>query len=269
MASLVGLPLFFILIVVATIAKKEFRHMAKKKWYAVKKGITPGIYTEWPMAEAQVKGFPGARFKGFTSKQEAELWLEGKLVEQKGNVAKKKTAKPRNESAAAPDGFEDGIVIYTDGGSINNPGPGGYGIVLTYGEKCGKKLAGTQEEISGGFRLTTNNRMELMACIVALRKLKNLDVPAVLFSDSSYVVNGIRKGWAKKWQKNGWVKADKKAVMNQDLWSELLKLSEKHQVTFHWVKGHAGNPMNERCDRLAVQSAKGSRLKVDTGYEQA
>lgn len=242
--------------------------MAKKKWYAVKKGKIPGIYTEWPKAEAQVKGFPGAKFKGFASEKEAQLWLEGKLKEDKSTVKIKKTRKPTSENTAPREGFGDGIVVYTDGGAINNPGPGGYGVVLTYGEKCGTKLANTRKELSGGFRLTTNNRMELMACIVALRQLKKVDTPVTLFSDSSYVVNGIRKGWAKKWQKNGWLKADKKPVMNQDLWSELLELSENLQVSFHWVKGHAGNPMNERCDKLAVQSAKGRSLSIDKGYEQ-
>jgi ribonuclease HI len=243
--------------------------MAKRKWYAVKNGKIPGIYTEWPKAEAQVKGFPGARFKGFSSEEEARLRLDGNLVKQKGREAGKKPKKPTNQVAAPADGFEDGIVVYTDGGAINNPGPGGYGIVLTYGKKCGRKLADTTRELSGGFRLTTNNRMELMACIVALRELDKGDIPVTLFSDSSYVVNGMRKGWAKKWQKNGWLKADKKPVMNQDLWAELLKLSADLKVSFHWVKGHAGNPMNERCDKLAVQSAKGTKLKVDTGYEKA
>ena len=141
--------------------------------------------------------------------------------------------------------------------------------MVTYGRKCGKKLANTTHEFSAGFRLTTNNRMELMACIVALQGLGKVDLPITLFSDSSYVVNGIRKGWAQKWQKNGWLKADKKPVMNQDLWSELLKLTKSLKVTFHWVKGHAGNPMNERCDKLAVQSAKGTELRIDRGYEQA
>lgn len=242
--------------------------MAKKKWYAVKKGKKPGIYTEWPKAETQVKGFPGAKFKGFPSEQEAKLWLEGKLVEQSGAGSRKKTTKQTSEIAAPQNGYENDIVIYTDGGAINNPGPGGYGIVLSYGKKCGKKVAKTTKELSDGFRLTTNNRMELLACIVALRELGKVDNPVALFSDSSYVVNGIRKGWAKKWKKNGWLKADKKPVMNQDLWSELLELSNKLPVTFYWVKGHAGNPMNERCDKLAVKSAKGSQLNVDIGYEQ-
>lgn len=264
-----GLSLFFSSICLEQPRRGKYNSMAKKKWYAVKKGKKPGIYTEWPRAEAQVKGFPGARFKGFASEQEAQLWLEGKLIEQNGSEGKKRPTKPRSEVAAPEDGFEDYIVIYTDGGAINNPGPGGYGIVVAYGKKCGKKLANTKKELSGGFRLTTNNRMELMACIVALRQLEKVDLPVTLFSDSSYVVNGIRKGWAKKWQKNGWLKADKKAVMNQDLWSELLELNKNMVVTFHWVKGHAGNPMNERCDKLAVQSARGTKLGVDAGYEQA
>jgi len=242
--------------------------MAKKKWYAVKRGRVPGVYTDWPKAEAQVKGFAGARFKGFPSEQDAQLWLEGKLVEEKSPAGKKKTARAKSETVAPRDGSEDNIVIYTDGGAINNPGPGGYGIVLAYGKKCGEKLANTTTELSGGFKLTTNNRMELMACIIALRELKGTDLPVTLFSDSSYVVNGLRKGWARKWKNNGWLKADKKPVMNQDLWAELLQLSEKLTITFHWVKGHAGNPMNERCDKLAVKSARGSEQRVDVGYEQ-
>jgi ribonuclease HI len=242
--------------------------MAKKKWYAVKRGRIPGVYTEWPEAEVQVKGFAGARFKGFPSEEEAQLWVEGKLVEKKSPAGKSRTVRSNSENAAPREGSEDYIVIYTDGGAINNPGPGGYGVVLAYGKKCEKRLANTTIELSGGFRLTTNNRMELMACIIALRELKETDTPVTLFSDSSYVVNGLRKGWAKKWKKNGWVKADKKQVKNQDLWAELLQLSENLKVTFHWVKGHAGNPMNERCDKLAVQSARGSELRVDVGYEQ-
>jgi ribonuclease HI len=109
--------------------------------------------------------------------------------------------------------------------------------------------------------------MELMGCIVALQKLEQRDKPITLYSDSSYVVNGIVKGWAKNWRKNGWIKSDKKPAVNQDLWEKLLELVEPLAITFKWVKGHAGNPLNERCDELAVASARRSGLPEDVGYK--
>lgn len=242
--------------------------MAKKKWYAVKRGKKPGIYTTWPEAELQVKGFPGARFKGFGTKGEADSWLAGDVDNRAADSSTVKKQKKRRVSGredraiqtANNDDEKDKLIIYTDGGALNNPGPGGYGVVI--------QQDGKLKELSGGYRLTTNNRMELMACIVALREVEKSALPILLFSDSSYVVNGIRKGWAKNWRKKGWLKADGKPVLNQDLWSELLDRTEKLPVTFHWVKGHAGNPMNERCDKLAVTCARGSNLKVDQGYEK-
>lgn len=234
--------------------------MAKKKWYAVKKGVKPGIYQTWAEAEAQVKGYSGAVFKGFTSEAEAQQWFAGNL-DATDLVPKKSAPTAKKMVFEYPQPRSGELVIYTDGGAINNPGPGGFGAVLisTNGEK----------EISGGYRYTTNNRMELMACIVALRHVEEGCRSITLYSDSSYVVNGIIKGWAKKWRRNGWIKSDKKAVLNQDLWEELLRLSEEHSVDFRWVRGHAGNPLNERCDRLAVQSARGSGLLVDQGYEES
>ena len=151
------------------------------------------------------------------------------------------------------------IVIYTDGGCLGNPGPGGYGIVLIYGN--------TTKEIFGGFRLTTNNRMELMGVITALKALKQRDHKITVHTDSSYVVNGITKGWAKNWKKNNWIKPDKKPALNPDLWAELLDLTEPLNIDFIWVKGHAGNKYNERCDELAVLAAKGKDLPIDKGYE--
>lgn len=151
------------------------------------------------------------------------------------------------------------ITIYTDGSCLNNPGPGGYGIVLIYGEH--------RKELSGGFRLTTNNRMEMMAAIVALQTL-NQKCAVTLHSDSQYLINAITKGWAKRWQENGWQRNKKEKAVNPDLWEQLLTLCDQHEVTFRWVKGHAGNAENERCDRLAVQAAQGSELQVDVGYEQ-
>jgi len=231
--------------------------LAKKKYYAIASGHKPGIYDNWPAAQAQVNGYPGAEFKGFPTRKEAEEWLKKPTFRpMAGKANNKATVKPLN-SDISPKGGE--VTIYTDGGSLNNPGPGGYGVVQIYND--------VRKELSGGYKLTTNNRMELMACIVALRELEYRDVPVTLYSDSSYVVNGINKGWAKKWRANNWIKStDKKPAVNPDLWAELLELVENLEITFRWVKGHAGNPLNERCDELAVRSAKQNGLPVDEGY---
>ncbi len=228
---------------------------AKKKIYAVAAGHKPGIYTDWPSVKKQVDGFAGARYKGFFTRVEAEAWLAGG-----GFVPlKKKNSRVEQSGNGAEALDKDIIIIYTDGGARNNPGPGGYGAVLLYQNHT--------KELSGGFGLTTNNRMELMACIVALREIKDKTIPIILHSDSSYVVNGINKGWAKGWRRNGWVKSDKKPAVNPDLWAELLELTESLKITFKWVKGHAGNPLNERCDELAVASSRMSGLPVDSGYK--
>ncbi len=150
------------------------------------------------------------------------------------------------------------VTIYTDGGALGNPGPGGYGAVLIHGEH--------RKEFSGGFRLTTNNRMELTACIVGLKALK-YECSVTLYSDSKYVVDGISKGWAKRWKSNGWMRNRKEEALNADLWAELLDLSDMHNVEFLWVKGHAGIPENECCDRLATSSAAKKGLPPDKGYE--
>ena len=139
------------------------------------------------------------------------------------------------------------INIYTDGACSGNPGPGGWGAILEY--------KGLKKELSGGEKSTTNNRMELMALIRALEALKE-PCDITLCSDSKYVVDGLSKGWAKGWQKRGWVKADKKPALNSDLWERLLGLLEIHEVRFVWVKGHNEHPENERCDRMAVAESK-------------
>lgn len=139
------------------------------------------------------------------------------------------------------------VEIFTDGACSGNPGPGGWGAVL----RCN----GTEREISGGAANTTNNRMELSGVIEALRLLKE-PCEVTLYSDSKYVCDAITKGWAKGWQKNNWRKADKKPALNTDLWEALLALLQQHKVTVNWVKGHAGHPENERCDRLAVTATE-------------
>lgn len=227
----------------------------KKNFYAIAVGRKPGIYTKWPDAQAQVMGFAGAKYKGFATRAEAEAWL--KNPSYPASVAKAKSSTTR--SPAGPAGKEGDIVIYTDGGARFNPGPGGYGVVLIE--------EGKRQEFSGGYRLTTNNRMELMGCIVALRKIKQSKKSVTLYSDSQYVVNGITKGWARSWRQKGWIKSDKQPAINPDLWAELLELTEGLSIHFRWVKGHNGNEFNERCDELAVSSAARTDLPEDKGYK--
>ena len=139
------------------------------------------------------------------------------------------------------------VTIYTDGACSGNPGPGGWGAILRYKD--------TEKELSGGAAETTNNRMELTAVIEALALLKESCV-VELYSDSRYVIDGLSKGWAKGWQKRGWIKSDKKPALNPDLWQRLLELTERHEMHYHWVKGHAENEKNNRCDQLAVAESK-------------
>lgn len=144
------------------------------------------------------------------------------------------------------------VEVFTDGACSGNPGAGGWGVVLRFGEH--------EKELSGGEEQTTNNRMELTAVIKGLEALKE-PCRVRLVTDSKYVADGITKGWAKSWQANGWRKADKKPALNVDLWERLLSLLERHTVTVDWVKGHAGHPENERCDALAVAYYKGLQGK--------
>ena len=151
------------------------------------------------------------------------------------------------------------IFLYTDGASSGNPGPGGYGVVL--------KCAGREKEMSGGFIRTTNNRMELLAVKKGLEAIKWQNAEGEVFSDSSYVVKAVNEGWLRNWERKGW-----KKVRNIDLWMRFLDVYRRHRVVFHWLKGHAGHPENERCDSLAVAAgagavAAGKVLPVDEGYE--
>ena len=139
------------------------------------------------------------------------------------------------------------VDIFTDGACSGNPGPGGWGAILRY--------KGTDKEISGGEKQTTNNRMELTAVIEALKLLKE-PCEVTLWTDSKYVADGLGKGWAAGWKKNGWKKADKKPALNPDLWDELLSLNDRHTITIQWIKGHASHPENEKCDRMAVAESQ-------------
>lgn len=250
----------------------------KKHFYVVIKGRKPGIYTQWGGpggAEEQIKGYPGAVFQGFATREQADnylknggqklpAWVQAQAGEDQAEKSSRAAAgRPAGWDAYQSDLAAGKLVIFTDGASIGNPGPGGYGVVLLFNE--------ARKELSGGFRCTTNNRMELMAVIAGLQTLKRRS-QVVIYSDSRYVVQGIEKGWARRWKANGWMRApDSSGSVNRaenvDLWSDLLDLLDQHQVEFRWVKGHASHPENERCDQLAVQAAKGRTLPDDPGYD--
>jgi ribonuclease HI len=149
------------------------------------------------------------------------------------------------------------VIIYTDGSSRGNPGPGGYGVVLMAGQH--------RKELSQGYRLTTNNRMELLAVIKGLETLKKPGLKVHVYSDSQYVVNAVEKGWLRKWISTNFSGGKK----NKDLWLQFNALAQHHQVKFIWVKGHADNPFNNRCDELATEAADGKHLLTDTGFEEA
>lgn len=149
------------------------------------------------------------------------------------------------------------VTIYTDGAASGNPGPGGYGVVL-------ESSAGHRKELSGGFRKTTNNRMELLAVIKGLRELKSNNIQVVVVSDSKYVVDAVNKGWLENWIKKGF--KDKK---NPDLWRDMIPLLRRYKPIFQWVKGHNNHPQNERCDALAVMESKKPNLPPDVGYENS
>ncbi|MDT8390095.1 MAG: ribonuclease HI [Lentisphaeria bacterium] len=150
------------------------------------------------------------------------------------------------------------VDIYTDGACRGNPGPGGYGAVLVFGRH--------RKEIAGGFANTTNNRMEILACVAALECLKH-PCAVTITSDSKYVVEAMTKGWARRWRAKNWMRTVTEKARNADLWGRLLNLCEKHTVRFTWVRGHAGHAENERCDALAVAASRRADLPCDTGYE--
>lgn len=252
--------------------------MAKKKVYAVVVGEKPGIYQEWygpGGAETQVSGFPGAVYKSFSTLAEAEEWYGyAKCEHGAGSPA----ALEQGVCETTLDGVDDTsaasycadrvgsktmietqiVTIYTDGACLGNPGVGGYGVILFYGKHM--------KELSGGFRLTTNNRMEIMAAIVGLRQL-NRRCTVQLYSDSRYLVDAIMLGWVAKWRRNGWKRTGREVVKNTYLWEEIYQLCLQHEVSISWVKGHDGNDKNERCDTLATQATQGCDLAQDDQYE--
>jgi ribonuclease HI len=241
--------------------------MARKRVYAVAAGRKPGIYRSWhgpDGAREQVDGFKGARYRGFPTLAEAEAWLRtaggmGSSGTGAAEVGPRRAPSHTGTAVLARAGSGE-VRVYTDGGCIGNPGPGGYGVVIVEG--------GRTHELSGGFRLTTNNRMEVLACIVGLRACQD-GGPVRVYSDSSYVVKAMTEGWAARWRAHGWWRNKREKAENTDLWAELLELCDEREVEFLWVRGHSGHPLNERCDRLAMEAAQGQSLPADAGYERA
>ena len=184
--------------------------------------------------------------------------LKGNKKEQTAPAEKGNSVKKESQERKAESKDQKKVVIYTDGACSGNPGAGGYGVVLIYG--------GTKRELSEGYRLTTNNRMEVLAVIKGLEALKE-PCQVTLYSDSKYVVDAIQKGWVTKWKANGWYRNKKERASNVDLWERLLVQLERHQVTFQWVKGHADNPGNERCDELARGAIAAGNLLEDENYQ--
>ena len=213
-----------------------------KKFYAVKRGRKTGLYTTWAECAAQVKGFQGAVYKGFMTENEARAWLGG---------ADARTEQPRAAAEmAAPSAPDADYIIHTDGSCLRNPGgAGGWAAVIE------TTATGAVEEKSGGDPETTNNRMELTAALMALSAVPE-GARVALYTDSQYLKNAFTKFWLPAWKKRGWKKADGEPVLNQDLWVQLDAAFAARQVQFHWVKGHAGNPRNERCDALARAEAE-------------
>lgn len=244
--------------------------MANKRsnrFYAVRRGLKPGIYPTWEECERQIAGFSGAAYKSFSTRAEAEQYMDGPLESPSEKLQPSRassspehhpeTLESENRIATAKH-----VIIYTDGACTGNPGPGGYGVVMNYGLH--------RKELSGGFRLTTNNRMEILGCIVGLSTLKE-PCDVTLYSDSRYVIDAISKSWAINWKKRGWKRkgenGELKDALNSDLWQQMLDLCDKHRIHFVWVRGHSGNEGNERCDELARAAAATSPLAIDVVYE--
>ena len=225
-----------------------------KKVYAVKVGRQTGLFNTWAECEAQVKGFMGAKFKGFMTAQEAMSWLKGDDAPKgQGEMflfspGAKAAAKPQEKEPAAFTREAD-YIIYTDGSCLRNPdGPGGWAAVLT------EQATGKVQELSGGDPSTTNNRMELTAALRALSAVPE-GAKVALYTDSQYMKNGFTKHWLEGWKKKGWVTAKGTPVLNKELWVALDEAFHLRTVEFHWVKGHVGVEANERCDQLAKAEA--------------
>ncbi len=246
---------------------------AKKKYYVVWRGRRPGVYAAWSQCAAQVEGFSGASYKSFPTRDEAERAFEhGPGAVAAGESRKGTSAKPQASGVsalvvevdphdAAPHAAllaRKDVVIYTDGGCDPNPGRGGYGVVLLHGEH--------RRELSTGYRLSTNNRMELMGWIAGLEALTE-ESRVVILSDSRYVGDSYANGAARRWQQNQWMRTRNDRAANADLWQRLLKLCDRHDVRFGWVRGHVGVEENECCDQLAAAATVAHDKLIDENYE--
>ena len=233
----------------------------KPKVYAVRQGRACGIFTSWDECRKQVDGYAGARYKSFTDVREALLWLNGDAPRPAAPAAASTTGahragvkrRPAGSTASAapamPDTEQD-YIIYTDGSCLRNPdGPGGWAAVVR------NVATGEVTELHDGQPSTTHHRMEITAASQA-RSLPDHPAKIALYTDSQYLKNGFTRHWVESWKRRGWKKADGQPVLNQPLWRALDELVQKHQVTFHWVKGHAENPYNNRCDGLAVAESR-------------
>lgn len=222
-----------------------------------------------------MSGFPSAAYKSFSTLAEAQAWYAHAKCEHDAgspgaveqSVCETTIDRVDETSAASydPESVKTRtmmqiptVTIYTDGACLGNPGAGGYGVILLYEDHM--------KELSGGFCLTTNNRMEIMAAIVGLGAL-NKRCSVQVYSDSRYLVDAVMLGWIEKWRRNGWKRTGREIVKNADLWEEMYQLCKKHEVSVAWVKGHDGNDRNERCDTLAIQAAQGPNLAHDDQYE--
>jgi len=204
------------------------------------------IFTNAGDAKSYRKLHPGSAYKIFD-----RIPIRIPSIETAGKIV------DNPEKTCAGSNLE--IIVYTDGSALGNPGPGGYGVVIVKNKKT--------IELSKGYKHTTNNRMEMMAVIAALEELGKTEKPVKIFSDSQYTLNGITKGWARNWRKNGWKKSDGKPAKNSDLWGRILDIVDRFpELSFQWVRGHAGNSMNERADELANGIAQTRALSEDTGY---
>lgn len=236
-----------------------------KKIYVVAKGRNPGVYKAWTgagQAQEQVQGVAGAKYKSFASPVDAKAWAQ--TIEGVHPSVLDALDGVKGGGPGSADEYEDALkcgaaVVFSDGGSQGNPGPGGYGCVVLYGD--------TRQEFSAGFRQTTNNRMEIMGCIAGLEAMRDADAPKILVvSDSRYVVDAMMQGWAKRWRARQWMRNETEPAKNSDLWERLLDFCEGENVTFRWVKGHAGSSENERCHDLAVEAAVEDDLPLDPGF---
>jgi ribonuclease HI len=239
-----------------------------KSIYLVVQGRQPGVYTQWEGsqgAKAQVSGVHGAIYKGFYTSEEACNWLKSQSHQSLPPALMQWLVE--QESVGTDNALDSlvknhlhnrGTVIFTDGSTLGNPGPGGYAAVILTSQ--------TRRELSGGFRLTTNNRMELMACIAALESLQPR-AQVLLITDSAYVYRPTVEGWLMRWANTNWKRRDGKTIENVDLWQRLFRLCQTFRVEFHWIKGHNATVENERCDRLALNAAHHPGLPEDPGYQ--